>query len=355
MKILHLSDIHLSKDNYKELENNYFDELIKYMQKEKHKIDLVIITGDLVDRGGLSLIEIPKNVKKHINPFFIFEELFLNPLKNILNISNKDIVFVPGNHDVDESEMLWVDEKELKTKTNKEIENIVDADELNRFNKRIENFKEFEKEYHKDTEDYKPTNFHSTYIYKYQASNSQFEHKIGFLLLNDSWRCSTCNIENSKTHYFGINQFHNGYNLLKKHKTNFNIALFHHPFDKLEESKDLQELLRVKDISFFLLGDIHEKADYNIINSIGNCIGFGCRKSKPVFDENIIYSNGFQIFDIDLVKNKIDNVHYVIYYGNRGFQPDSYNAKNGDGTYPIQYSFSNSKTNFKIDKDALIS
>jgi len=118
MRIVHLSDIHLSKSNFDEFKNTYCEALIRDLisfDKEK-KIDIIVITGDLVDRGGHSLYSIDGFEDKSIysNPYSIFEKIFINPIISALGFSKENFLFVPGNHDIDEREILIKEEYDLK-------------------------------------------------------------------------------------------------------------------------------------------------------------------------------------------------------------------------------------------------
>ena len=90
MRIVHLSDIHLSKNNFEEFNNTYRDALISdlLLFNNLKKIDVIVITGDLVDKGGHSLYEIDGYEDRSIypNPYYIFEEIFISPIINTLGI-----------------------------------------------------------------------------------------------------------------------------------------------------------------------------------------------------------------------------------------------------------------------------
>lgn len=113
MRIVHLSDIHLSKTTYDFLINEYLDALIldlKKQVKSAGEIDLIVITGDLVDCGGQSLYEIEgyEDTKSYPSPFHIFEEIFINPISQELRIPKSNFLFIPGNHDIDEESILLI-------------------------------------------------------------------------------------------------------------------------------------------------------------------------------------------------------------------------------------------------------
>ncbi|MCL5244333.1 metallophosphoesterase [Cellulophaga sp. 20_2_10] len=334
MRIIHLTDIHLSKENFDEFDDNLKIALIRDLKSYnviEKPIDLIVITGDLVDKGGHSLKKLPQ-YKKHINPYDFFEEYFIDPISKELNIPKSKFLFIPGNHDIDENEILWVDEKKMKMEIDdKEVKNylIKNENNFNSSNLRIKKFKDFESKFHSSTPNYKPTNNQSTYIYNYQ---SQF--KIGFILINDSWRCSTCLLENKdmNKHYFGAKQLYDGLRELDKSGTNLNICLLHHSLENFEEENEVVRFLTTKNINLFLYGHYHKNKSSHYVNQIGSCYGFRGRASLNNPDENhISYVPGYNIFDIDILTNRIERIHFRLYNKELStFAPDTLTApRNG--------------------------
>ena len=225
MRIIHLSDIHLSQDNLNNLKNFYLEALRNDLQKfhDEKKVELLLITGDLIDKGGETF--------KGQNPYEIFEKEFIQPILKHLNLSKDKVLFIPGNHDIDTNEIDEIYEAGLVGKL-KSVEAVNTHIEIltNSFtssNKRIERFKEFEKNYHKETVNYYFTNNESIFVYQGDG------HKIGFLLVNDSWRCSKD--LKSENHCIGINQLFNAKNIFDANQTAINVVLFHHPIEFLTE------------------------------------------------------------------------------------------------------------------------
>lgn len=91
-RIIHISDLHFSKGskNYSLLQNEKY--LVKWIDslKEIENLDTIIISGDLVDRGGSQ--EAYNNVK-----------IFINKLRSFIPIEH--ILCVPGNHDVNRGKL----------------------------------------------------------------------------------------------------------------------------------------------------------------------------------------------------------------------------------------------------------
>jgi predicted MPP superfamily phosphohydrolase len=316
MRIVHLSDVHLSKQNYNEFKNNVRDSLIsdlKNYNNSNYPIDLIIITGDLIDKGGHSLKEIAE-FEKFDNPYRIFEQEFIEPIAAQLGISKEKFLFIPGNHDIDENEILWIDEKRLKSSLNKTtINDVLDKNkvEFNYNNIRIQAFKEFEKEYHLDNPNYIYSNNASTYIYKKGE-----DFTVGFILVNDSWRCSTCRVENAELnyHYFGVEQLYSSINLLKSNTPHLTISLFHHSLEDFIEKDEVERFLLNKKIGFYLYGHHHNTHSSNHINPIGSCYGFRGRATlnNPNEDSDD-YKPGYQLYDINIGQSKIEKIHFRRY------------------------------------------
>ena len=347
MRIVHFTDIHLSIDNYEEFNHNYKQALIDDLRNyhSEKKIDLIIITGDLVDKGGHSLLDIEK-YKLHKNPYFIFEEVFINPISNSLGISKEKFLFIPGNHDVNEKSFLWYDECEMSKNESKDIELYLKKN-YNEFyyNLRIKEFKEFEENYHKNTPLYKYTNNESTYVYEIGG------YKIGFLLINDSWRCKSKKLigEDDKI-YFGYNQFYNG--LERLDDTDLNICLFHHSVtDNYKEKEQVERILNQKNIELFLYGHYHSNNYNQFYTPNSSCLGFRGKAAlnKPE-ETNIEYLSGYQILDFDLDYSIISKVHYRTYdFKNINFIPDLHYAKK-DG---IDKNNSNENKGFNILRNGM--
>ncbi|SUX48553.1 metallophosphoesterase family protein [Chryseobacterium indoltheticum] len=315
MRIVHISDIHLSKDNFAEFENNYLEALLNILSDENKKIpiDVIVITGDLVDQGGHSLFKIEK-FKGKKDPFEIFEEEFITPIKMKLNFSNSKFLFIAGNHDVDENEILWVHEKKLQ---DDEIGGCIDQmlqknkSEFSEFNKRIELFKNFELRFHEKTTQYNFSNNESTFIYETPAGV-----KVGFALINDSWRCSTCALQKyqDKKLYFGEQQLYQALQTISEHKTVMNVILTHHPIVTYAEEEDVFRALAHKDYHLHLFGDKHHQTYASHITPTGNCFGIMARAAlnKPT-ESDSKWQPGFHIIDIDFSEAIVQEITYYKY------------------------------------------
>lgn len=299
MRIIQLSDIHLSNSNLDDLRNFYITALIDDLKKfhESKAIDIILITGDLVDKGGSSL---------GIDCYSIFKQEFINPILEALNLKSEQILFVPGNHDI---EKVFIDEENefyLVNKLDKELANLKIKEQEHNFTsatKRIEKFKKFEKEFHKDNENYE-FSFNQSL-----TTNKQDDLTVGFALINDSWRCSpTLKQEN---HFIGFNQLHLSGKFLESKNCTINIAVFHHPLEKFNstEQEEIDNILKAKkfDIAFF--GHNHNHKYESIVSPNGSLLAIHGRAAFNDSNEKISrFQPGYNILDLD-VKNKT----YVIY------------------------------------------
>ncbi|WP_209389024.1 metallophosphoesterase [Chryseobacterium sp. RR2-3-20] len=357
MRIVHISDIHLSKNNYTEFENNYREALMKVLEREKSikPIDIIAITGDLVDQGGHSLLEIEKFCD-YKDPYLIFEEEFILPLKIKLGLFNSNFLFIPGNHDVDENGIIWVDEKRLQdSEVNGKVDELLSANRsgFNSSNKRIELFKNFEKRFHKDTDKYTFSNNESTFIYEY--SNGV---KVGFALINDSWRCSTCHLKKheDKKLYFGEQQLYHALNRISTFGTACNIILTHHPLESYAEKDEVFRTLAQKDFHLHLIGDKHHHAYLNHITPTGSCFGIMARAAlnKPAETENK-WQPGFHIIDINFEEAIIEKITYYKYIHDKCmFGKDSDTAPDdGCDNSKHKLSFTKIERNVKVNSQNL--
>ncbi len=334
MRIVHLSDIHLSKGNLNEFRNNFKDAIILDLLNF-HKdipIDIIAITGDLVDKGGHSLKEMPE-FSSIENPYEIFKKEFILPIAQGLQIDSKKFIFIPGNHDIDEKSISWFDENNLSRDIDDQNINTFLSDNLNSFkhSSRIKAFKDFERDFHNDNSNYLFSENESTFTYDYNSK------KIGFILVNDSWRCKSRKFvgENDK-HYFGYNQLHNGLTQLKRQNTYLNICLFHHSLENFIEEEEITRILINKEIDIFLYGHYHKNKLVSYKNTLNNCDGFRVRAALNKPDEVIAdFQPGYQIFDFDLTTNSISNIHFRKYdYPSIRFNEDT-DTSHGQKFSPI--------------------
>lgn len=320
MRIVHLSDIHLSEPNLKDFQLFYLPTLISKLSElnSEKKIDLVAITGDLVDKGGCSLNK----------PYDIFEKTFLKKLYDDLKLDKHHIVFVPGNHDIDENLIEEVTEEGLKTICNSvdKIDKFIDDHRKGDHDaiKRQKAYKQFEKRYFSKFKDSYHSNFESCYIFSINNKN------IGIACINSSWRHSKDLNPNNLV--LGSRQIFYANEFFAKYNCDYKIALLHHPLDIISqiERGDLTSTLQNSDYLMVLFGHTHKQDTIYKLGNIGNIFTTTARTAFSNPREKIeTYKSGFTIIDINLDEYKVLLTYFRYYYERSCFDLDLSEAEAG--------------------------
>ena len=338
MRIIQLSDIHLSNVNLENLRNHYMSSLTNDL-KEFHKtkpIDIILITGDLVDKGGSCLGP---------EPYLIFEEEFINPIIKSLNLKNSQILFIPGNHDIRADTIDEENEFFLSSKLTKELANEKLKAQEKTFtstNRRIEKFKSFEKEFHKNTDKYSYSSNESLSI------ESSQEGVIGFALMNDSWRCSPS--LKQEQHYIGFNQLFNANKYFEENNTEINIAVFHHPIEMLNqiEGEEIDNILKSKKFDLAFFGHSHRYKYDSTVSENGGLVKINGRSAfNSTEEKQANFQPGYIILDLDVKARKYTiHARKYIMSGYR-FDKDVDSLKDGEISGLL-----NKQSYFKLNQDA---
>lgn len=146
LKILHISDLHYSASNKKEIE--YIKDAIlldieTYIKENSLVPNFIVFSGDLVFK--------PDNDNNSTQELEDAYSFFIEPLLNKLNLSKDDIFITPGNHDVNRSVLTrggrsgLLSYSESKETVNELIDEVLDSrtnlDHLDQFNIFIDNLK----------------------------------------------------------------------------------------------------------------------------------------------------------------------------------------------------------------------
>jgi len=143
LKILHISDLHYSNSNKKELEyikKALLLDIDKFIKERELIPDFIIFSGDFVFKPD-------KDINK-IEEFKNAYNFIINPLLEKLTLTNNDIFITPGNHDVNRQSLNRGDQAGFKAYiTNKDtvnelineiLENGYELKHLQQFNKFIQ-------------------------------------------------------------------------------------------------------------------------------------------------------------------------------------------------------------------------
>lgn len=294
MRILHISDFHLDKNDREDSITHIVTPLINSV-KTQHRVkpfDLIIFTGDLVNIGG-------KNYKDIDEAFLDCNKVLFQPLLEATNLSKDRIYFVPGNHDV-------VRTADSKITENGLLGTLTNSQELNQFfNKpegisRIIPFKEFEKSFYEAVDNSaKITNFQS--CFKITIKN----RKIGIACLNSSWRCYD-SVRDKNTILLGEKQLTDSIEYLAD--CDIRIALSHHHFEWLNPfDGELVSTLLKQEFSLYFCGHVHKVNAGFLQDPDGRLFTF-CSPgilSGSIRNPERKFENGFTIIDYLLDEAKL--------------------------------------------------
>ena len=225
MRILHFSDFHLNGEKISDAKHtlNFMLKAIKKIQNER-AIDLVVFSGDMLERGG-------EGYEKDLKAAFTsFKEVVINPIMAELGIPLSRFIFAPGNHDIDRDadDEMMEDGIEKHTKDYNGIVNFAKNPKIAKYTARINSFKEFEEDFYKDLDNvlYNGSRFVSTFEYDIDGIT------VGVSALNNVWRCS-CNDKDKIA--LGIHQIAEYTRHLEG--KSIRLAVMHYPIEYLKETE----------------------------------------------------------------------------------------------------------------------
>ncbi len=297
VRILHLTDFHLNKKTLKDWNDFYKDaffEKLDELQKEK-QIDLIVFTGDLIDKGGIEFKDENKDKSALENGFKVFRDEIINSILSKLNLDISRFIICPGNHDIDRNADDKMDEIGIKGGLTciEEINTFINRDESN-YEKiqRIKYYKDFELSLYKDI---KESKLHSKF--KFSIKLNINGKKVGISSLNSSWRCY--GDDDFGNILIGENQLNDNYQFVKD--CDIKIALVHHQLEWLSElEKNI--ITNHFSINYDLIfsGHVH-KAETHYIQDLR---GKNLRVISPsglnqIRKDNMSYTNGFSLIDYD--------------------------------------------------------
>lgn len=291
LRILHFSDFHLNNGKIAEAQH-----IIKYMQKcledicKSKKIDLILFSGDILDKGGASFESIT-------NGLSTFVDVVIKPITETIGLPMYCFIFSPGNHDIDRNADSRRMEKDLESgiETWEDIiTKLSKADDLSDFTKRITQYKEFEKKHYSAFPEIEYKSFPLLSTYKLQANGLT----VGISSLNSVWRCG----------FDDVNKVVIGLNQISEHTDHLQgcdlkIALTHYPIDMLKVcERDQATILIAKEFDLLCTGHAHselikyegleEDASFLNVKSAGTL-------SDNIYEKNSRYKNAFQIIDFN--------------------------------------------------------
>lgn len=289
MRIVHISDFHIAQNNIEDLRNYVIKPLLEDLSKANVEtaIDLVVFSGDLVDKAGASF---GKDIEL---AFFVFQEEVIEPIMDAINLPIQRFFFIPGNHDVVRTEDLLMNESGLKSmlKSSEDVNAFIDAGGTDGI-KRVLPFKAFEKEFYQGFDgEYYHSNFNSNFKWKIGIQN------VGITCFNSSWRCYDSK-NDKKNIILGERQITRSREYIEE--CDIKIGILHHPLDEFAdfEAKQIEGML-IKDYDILLFGHVHEASNWSKSNMHGSTITSVSPSnwSTNVRNQSLSFANGYSIID----------------------------------------------------------
>ena len=177
MNILHISDFHYSGET--PLLKKIIPAITSSLKQSGKSVDFILFTGDLVDKG---------NVKRHFEDAKV---ALFDKLASELNVAPENIIFTPGNHDIDYGAIRPSLNSYFKgnIKTNKELDKLYLGELPDKFSfqdslRPLDNYLDFLKKYHTPND---INIVEDLYSIHYRTYNEQ---KIAFVSVYSPWLCN---------------------------------------------------------------------------------------------------------------------------------------------------------------------
>lgn len=321
MRIIHFSDFHLRPNNgiakSQQLLNNMLTSL-DAVHAEK-SIDLVIFSGDMIDRGGEGFTSMSI-------AFGNFMNLIIKKITDRYNLDKSHFLFVPGNHDVERNldKPYMENGLLLHLNTIKAVDDFIhDSSNVDSIN-RIKSFDKFQAEFYKDIKD-------AEYYHTPLQSNVKLTiegRKVGVTLLNSAWRCYDSNKDKGSI-LIGEAQIIDSIENIKD--CDVKIAVSHHDYNWVKdfERPNLPKLIS-KHYNMFFCGHTHGADAELLCRPEGNTFFFTApgllHANVHELDGN--YKNGFMVVDYDFDTHMISASKYIQDI-DREFNLDKNYAENG--------------------------
>lgn len=283
--ILHISDIHASVESQNKITK--LCELLKSdikKLKDEHdtKVELVCITGDLINSGDNSDEEL-----------LVVFDCVIKPLMDELSLKEERFFIVPGNHEVKRSKIVDYIENGISMALTSEesINEFINNIESNAL-ERILYFNDFSSMFGGDPE--LKNNLTHSHIIKIDDLN------IGIVCVNSAWRSTGASGAERGKMVVGSEQIIDGFNSIQS--ADIKICLMHHPFDWLIEDDKTAIEKCINKYDLILNGHIHETNTKKYTTYNGQAIYNTCGK----FDKTSDIYNGYSLISVNPFNRRCD-------------------------------------------------
>lgn len=314
IRILHLTDFHLNKKTLKDWDDFLKEAFLKKIEElqNENPIDLVLFTGDMIDKAGLDFKEKDDSISPTTKALNIFKNQIIDPIVHKLNIDISKFIICPGNHDINRNADKPFHETGLKS----DLDSI---DKVNLFTnlkeddydgiQRIKEYKDFEFDLYSEVGEKLQSKF------KFSVKLSINGKTVGVSSLNSSWRCYDDN--DFKNLLVGDNQVNDNYQFIKN--CDIKVALMHHQFDWISEveSKTIKGHIS-QNYNLIFSGHVHQTD----VEFVQNLTGTSLRVVSPsglnqIRQTDGNFMNGFSIIDYSEESSKCHFFKYV--HNNKNF------------------------------------
>lgn len=322
IKIFHLSDFHIEKEDVTYNKIQIVKALIEDITSQDLNEAIVVITGDLIDKGGINFRD-----KEHA--FSFFEQTFIKPLLEKVPILKGKIFIVPGNHDIDRSLIDNISEVGLRLIL-KEESALTDFIQKNRKSSihvsRLANYKKWEHYFYKENNNFDNNNFDNTFKITIAGQT------VGISCFNSSWLSKD---DNDKGNILlGIEQLENSLKQIEDCK--IKIALIHHQIECFQNF-DQEAIKKVlyKNYNVLFTGHVHELGSSYTQDLLGDLFISIANSANGDNPKERKYINGYSI--IDLYPNEKIVAHYRKYIENHNcFVPNTdIGTENGQKVFEL--------------------
>ena len=268
---LHLSDLHLGKDDYNEniVLETLFEDIKKQRQDKKISFDFIFITGDVTYSGQ--------------NQEFVLAKNFIDRLSRVASVSLDNIVVVPGNHDVNRKAVPFSAQNSISSLSNRNTVNhiIDDFEEMKTYLRPLENFQEFT-----NTFNWSETKNNGSPSFTINRKINNIS--VSVLALNSAW--AAYGGKNEKGMLL-VGEKQVSYALKNAEEPDLIISLIHHPFEWLKDfdNNDCKSRLE-RSVDYILTGHEH---NINVFRQAYNGRAFEISAGATYFDRD--YSNSYNI------------------------------------------------------------
>lgn len=328
MRILHFSDFHLRSGEAGKRSLDILERMLETIKgiKEKKQIDMVVFSGDLVDKAGFGF-----NCT-YADALQRFRTEVIDRIVAATGIPAYKFLLVGGNHEIERG-LVEKDEhqKQINLSTEQQLEDYMNQVDINEKVKSMKTFVDFQRGYYASVVDpsnceYEEGQFHCTLKFEVDGG-----YKVGVSLLNSAWMCYDDSDE--KHIAMGVKQLNTSWPKFKDCVISIAVAHHHPTFLKSYDQSEIVKVL-LNRFDFYLCGHTHGMNSQYVEQSVGSY--FESVASGNLYDNIHVadskYCNGFTVVDYD-VENKTVEVTPYRQLADESFGLDYNYGNNRNGTW----------------------